>query len=162
MMFEIFRKSANVAVDQPPIQKVARLYAYEGNLYICRVRWISEVGIPEVFPETVDDEILGNAVLAHLDAFDPSEFDIRNVKRTDWPAFKASGAKSVKAFERQAWFCDASQRGSNFEVSAGPCFTLKEDLTAQASVSPADPQNVATAIRDALGGARVMRAEGIL
>ena len=56
---------------------------------------------PIVLPEVDPPEALGTAVLAALRATSiRAARNYRNRKLTDWPAFRASGARSVRAFEQ--------------------------------------------------------------
>lgn len=142
--------------------QIARLYEYEGWYFTCSVRWIAETGVPTVLDCGVDNEQLGNAILGHLAAFDPSELDIRDDKKSDWPAFKASGAKSCKAFESQLWHCDLELREDCFTVLVRPRISLKDGLSAHCSARCHDPAGIGNAVRDAISGAKAMRSEGVI
>ncbi|HEU4852892.1 MAG TPA: hypothetical protein VFT37_12135 [Telluria sp.] len=43
---------------------------------------------------------LGDAFRTAFDRFSIRDTDLRNVKKSDWPAFEASGLRSIKEFER--------------------------------------------------------------
>jgi hypothetical protein len=46
-------------------------------------------------------QILGTAVRQAFDAFSVKDADLSQARKSDWPAFQASGLKSVQEFERQ-------------------------------------------------------------
>lgn len=148
-------KRADKAV---PMRLTARLYEFHDSYFIAGVRWIAEVGTPSVLSVDVGSAELGRTILSHLAMYEPAEFDIRDKKKSDWPAFKASGAKSVKAFESHLWHCDLEQTGNCFEVWARPRLTLKQGLSAHCSVPCHDPINVGNAVKDALNAAKAMRS----
>jgi hypothetical protein len=143
-------------------EQVARLYEYDSRYFVCSVRWIAEIGEPSVLAHDVGLQALGETISRHLVDFDPSEFNIRDRKLTDWPAFKASGAKSVRAFEANAWQCQLKRVGTTFEVWASPQLSLKEHLSAYSSANGALAEQIGQAVRNALSGAKAMRASGVV
>lgn len=161
-MLDLFRNLLKRDHGTADNRKIARMYAYDGKLFVCRIRWIAEVDLPTVLTEQVDDETLGTAILAQLDAFDPGEFDIRSRKKSDWPAYKVSGASSIKAFESKAWICHLSLESWSFEVSASPCLSLKDGLEVRTTLHAPSPESAAKAVRDTLEGARAMGARGAI
>ncbi len=144
------------------LEQLARLYEYGSRYFVCSVRWIAEVGEPSVLVHDVDMHALGEAISRHLVEFDPSEFDIRDHKQTDWPAFRASGAQSLKAFEADAWHCELKRVGTSFQVWARPRLSSKEHLSAYSSANGALPEQIGQAVHEALSGAKAMRESGIV
>jgi hypothetical protein len=71
-----------------------------------------------VLPYHADAELLGQAVWNALLAFRTSA-DLGSSKKTEWPAFKASGAKSVSMFESEY---------VRVTIEAFPCFLRVESL----------------------------------
>jgi hypothetical protein len=59
-----------------------------------------EQDIPIVLT-AVSPQSVGAAVKKALDAFSIQAKDLRSAKRSDWPAFRASGTKSMKQFEAE-------------------------------------------------------------
>lgn len=148
--------------DQATREQVARLYEYQGRLFVCSVRFVAEVGAPTILPADVDEFLLGETVLRHLAEFDPSAFDIKSDKASDWPAYLASAAKSIRSFESQLWHCDLRLAGWMFEVRARPQKTLKENLSARCVANKGDPAKVGLAVINALKGAKAMRDGGAI
>ena len=72
----------------------AHLYLYDNAKFIvCSVAGISETGDPTVLPLDVSDSDLGCCICAHLLEFDPkSPSDMRSHKKSDWGAYRVSGA----------------------------------------------------------------------
>jgi hypothetical protein len=146
----------------PPTRQVARMYEYDSRYYICSVRWIAEIGEPTILPHNTDARYVGEAILRHLAEFDDAEFDIRSRKKSDWPVFKASGARSIKEFEANAWHCQLSQKGTSFEVWAASLLSLKDDLSVYCSANAALPDCVGAAALNALSGAKALREQGAI
>lgn len=58
-----------------------------------------ETGHTIVLPYETDDAVLGQAVLDTLLLHQPVDCTARDMRVTDWPAFRASSLRSVRAFE---------------------------------------------------------------
>jgi hypothetical protein len=145
-----------------PSGLVARMYEFDSCYYVCSVRWIAEIGEPTILPNITEAKSVGEAILKHLAEFDDAEFDIRGRKKSDWPAFKASGARSVREFEASALYCQLSQKGTFFEVWAAPQLSLKDDLSVYCSANAALTDCVGEAALNALSGARALREHGAI
>ena len=156
-----WKGKASAAASTSPRQ-TARLYEFENRYFVSTVRWIAEIGKPTILSVDSTDEVLGEAVLRHLAEFDPSGLEIKNRKASDWPAYVASGAKSMRAFERELWHCDLQRSGHTFEVWARPRRTLKEGLSAHCSSRCHDPSLVGDAVRVAIKAAKAMRDGGAI
>jgi hypothetical protein len=85
---------ANVYFHDARQVLAAALTGTPGNLY-------AELRPPQVEAELVDDERLGAIALHALLSFDSTGVpSMRDYKPTDWSTYQASGAPSVKAFNR--------------------------------------------------------------
>jgi len=141
----------------------ARLYEYQDLLIVCSVEWIAETESLTVFETSVDSTLLGSAALQHLAEYSAAERDLSSHRKKDWPAFRASGARSVRAFERLLWHVDLALMNSAVLIWAAPRLSLNnEEISAYASASRHDPEKVGTAIRKAISAAKALRAQSVV
>jgi hypothetical protein len=141
----------------------ARLYEYEGNFFVCTVHGIAETGSLTTLNADADDIALGEAVLHHLAEYSTS--DDRNhydAKASDWAAFAASGAKSIKSFERVLWHVDLAIMNSALLAWARPRLSLRSDIAAYASGSRISAEQAGETVRKALAAAKVLREQGVV
>lgn len=116
---EAFTKSCNVYVSRhDAVVLVAAVWNHAG-LFAEMVDGVSR-------GSQADIDELGAIITSKLAAcrFEPS-FNYRDLKKSDWPAFRASGLKTIRAFEDG--FVRIDVRGENFstlawEVSSPPFF----------------------------------------
>lgn len=140
----------------------AALYIYDGRLFVCAVQWIAETGEAEILPDTVADRTLGQSICNHLVAFDPGgAHDLRNRKKTDWPAWRASGAKTVRQFEQSAFRLDVRTSGTQIALEAAPLTTLHSEMCVRALVSPWHV-DIGAAARRVLRAAETLRQAGVV
>ncbi len=140
----------------------ARLYEYKNSIMVCSVRWIAETDSITVFDSDVTDHSLGLAVQKHLAEYDPSECDLRGRKLTDWTAFKASGARSIKSFEENLWCVNLAIMNSAILIAACPNKSRKQDVTVSVTASKSVSEQIGAAIREAIAGAKMLREQGFL
>lgn len=142
---------------------IARLYEYRGRYLLCPVRGISEVDAVTELDIGIDDTRLGEAAMAALLAYEAIDAQgQRDGKRTDWPAYKASGCSSVRAFERELWHIDLVIGNGAVEASARSRISAKDHLQVQAHVTvAAGAAALGIAIRDAIAGAKCLRDAGL-
>ena len=140
----------------------ARLYDYAGAYFVCSVAGIGETDSISRLDCDVDDADLGTAALRHLGEYRSDTVDHSRDKASDWAAFRLSGAKSIKSFERELWHVDLAIMNSAVLVWAQPRLSLKDEMAAYASANRHNQQQVGAAIRDALRAAKVLRAQGII
>ena len=139
----------------------ARLYEYSQHFFVCSVRWIAETDSVTVIPQTCDDKAIGDAISRHLDEFDASEFDLSGRKRSDWAAFRASDAKSIKAFEAGLWSVDLGSWGSEVTVTAWPRSAIDKPVKPVILKSETDdPASIGMALRSALERAKSLSVIG--
>jgi hypothetical protein len=140
----------------------AGLYLYDDRLFVCPMQWIAETGEPDVLPTTIDDETLGRSICDRLACFDPGgTHDLRGHKKTDWPAWRASGAETVKSFEQSAYRVDIRTIGTLIAFEAAPLTTLHSGVCVRAVVSPLHGE-VGAAAQRALRGVQALREANIL
>ncbi|WP_028980410.1 hypothetical protein [Sporocytophaga myxococcoides] len=99
---------------------VKRISVYISDKYqqiIIAPRHINKAGIIyeqescEVIDKGISDSALGEAVINSLNKFSFKEQNLRESKLTDWPAFKHSKSKSVRAFDQE--YINISINGCN-------------------------------------------------
>ena len=80
----------------------AALYLYNDDKFIVSsIAGIAEYGDPIVLDANTTDESLGLSLCDKLLEFKPrNDQDLSKAKLDDWAAYKASGAKSGKTFDR--------------------------------------------------------------
>ncbi|MBB6427315.1 hypothetical protein [Sphingopyxis sp. JAI128] len=142
---------------------VARIYEFDGQLFVCSVAGISETDSLSVFPDNVDSDTLGEAAIHHLMEYDQEDSrDMREAKRHDWKAFKESGAKSVKAFEDKLWHVDVRISNGDITIEARPRLSLKSHLEVTAHARCTDPEKVGAAVKEAIHAAKTLQANGLM
>lgn len=143
----------------------ATLYLYNDEKFIiCSVAGISEYGEPAIFDTAVSDQSLGLSLCDKLLQFQRSAGrDISKDTLNDWAAFKASGAKSAKAFEQKSIYVYVTTMNSAIRIEAAPRVTNEENLKALCSISNGrDHSEIGAAIRKAIEASKVLRNVGML
>jgi hypothetical protein len=128
---------------------------------ISTVSGIAETGDPTVLPEDVSDDELGRVVCDHLLAFDPKTPASPPGNKTDWPAYRASGARSVTSFESHSWQVLVETVGDSIRVNAAPLKTLHHEISVEGIARP-DHASLGAAIRRALAGAVALRERNLI
>ncbi|RYF89257.1 MAG: hypothetical protein EON95_19100 [Caulobacteraceae bacterium] len=147
------------AVGQP---LSASLYLYEGRLLISAIRGIAECGPIIGLSTDIDDETLGRTICDQLLAFRAqSPDDLRSRKLTDWEAYRASGAKSVKRFEERAWIVYIRAEHSLVRFEARPYRSPHEEVFAAGRASP-DHADCGATLKRTLRAAEALRAAGVI
>ncbi|MCL9999908.1 MAG: hypothetical protein NBV68_11045 [Erythrobacter sp.] len=162
-MFDWVRSGSRDKAETPPMAYAAeaRLYAFRDRIFVCSVRWIAETESLTVLDAACDDASLGSSILHHLAEFSDQPMDLSGYKLTDWPAYRASGAKSVKAFERELWHVYLSIMNSAVLVRASPRLTNADhELGIYASANLALPEQVGAATRSAIAAVKRLRDVG--
>ena len=88
-----------------PVERVVQIY-FSGARFIVAAMHQNNAGICYEQPDPVVVEVrqpadLGAAFRAAFDAFSRKDRDLSTMRKSDWPAFAASGLRSMKAFERE-------------------------------------------------------------
>ena len=155
-VFGLFSKKTSEPQQYLRYSAQARLYEYEEKFLVCSVAGIAETESLTVLERTVEDGQLGIVVLKHLAEFDAEMGDMGSRKASDWAAFRASGAKSIKSFERVLWQVDLAVMNSAVLVWASPRLSLDEDISAYVAANRHLPEMVGSAIRKAIAAAKVL------
>ena len=70
------------------------------------------------YPMDVNTEQLGTAIQTGLSRFIRADRNLRTAKKTEWPAFLASCAKTVRAFEKSTIYVGVCRMPNEFRFSA--------------------------------------------
>jgi hypothetical protein len=146
----------------------AHLYLYDRRKFIIASvmsvprSLILEIDDVTVLDASITNEVLGQTVCAHLLRFVRKEPpNQRNAKRTDWPAFRASGARSVIGFEEKAWRAHVETVGPLvLDITAAPARTNQPYLQIK-SIASAEHGGLGARVRDAIHAAEALRAAGV-
>lgn len=124
---------------------------------------IVETDDVSVLDSDVSDAILGRVLcdhlLRHVAQEPPSQ---RDAKRTDWPAFKASRARSVRAFEQKSSRAVVQTFGPLLlEIEVAPTRTYEPHLWVK-SVAAAQHDELGARVRDAIRGVELLQTAGAI
>lgn len=147
------------------VELSAALYLYkEEKFIICAIAGIAEYGTPIVLNSDAADEELGLAVCETLLEFKPqSPRDLSNAKLEDWGAFKASGAKTGKSFEKESIYVYVKTANSAIQIEAAPRITNNKCLKALCSISNGrEHSEIGESVRKAIEASKVLRNAGLL
>jgi hypothetical protein len=99
---------------------------------------------PLVLGTWPEPAVLGKAFRAGFDRFSVVDADLRSRKLTDWPAFRASGEGSVRAFKaRYVTLSCLALNASNSTVRAGTVHPTVHDVELSVTFNPLqDPQDI--------------------
>lgn len=143
----------------------AAVYLYDESKYIISsISGFTEYGEPVVLEDNVSDEDLGLALCDALLAYKRDNPPGRPAdKLADWAAFRASGAKTGKAFESNSWYVYAQTINTVFRMEARPRISNNHDLVATVT-KPTGAMHVSVgqSLRKAIEGARALRKEGLV
>ena len=143
----------------------AAVYLYdESRFIISSIAGNTEYGEPVVLENGVPDEDLGLAVCDALLAYKRDDPPGPNRGRLDdWAAYRASGAKTGKAFENNSWYVYVRTVKTAIRMGAGPRTSNNHDLQA-VTTKPIGTMHVGIgqALRKAIAGARALRKEGLV
>lgn len=140
-----------------------RLYLYDHKfLIITSVSGIAETGEPTVLPVDASNDDLGRSVCDHLLKFKPkSPSNMRDRKASDWGAYRASRAKSVRKFEEKLWMVRVETINSTLSILTSPRNTLWREIHAHGFSSPVH-ETLGSTIRRTLRAAMVLRDNGVI
>jgi hypothetical protein len=147
---------------------MAHIYRYaESRFIVTSIMWVPgsvilEIGEPSVLPIDVADADLGRTVCEHLVAHEAREpGDLRDRKTTDWAAYRASRARSVKSFESKSWQVTVATVNLVLSVDAYPVRSPHAQIYVRGFVEPLHEELGAT-IRRTLLAAEVLRQAGLV
>ena len=143
----------------------AAVYLYdESRFIISSIAGNTEYGEPVVLDAGVANDELGLAVCDTLLAYKRDNPRRHSAgKLEDWAAFRASGAKSGKAFENKSWYVYVRTINTAMRMEAQPRISNNQDLAAVASLSTgAMHVAIGQALRKAIAGAKALRKENLV
>lgn len=145
------------------MELAASLYFYNDEKFIvCAIADIREHGEPTVLDRDVPDDVLGLAVCDKLIAYTPRHKPSGH-KLDDWPAYRASGAKSGKAFEQASTFVYVSTINTAIRIAASPRVTNDDTLRAVCTVASTQMHvDIGAAVRKAIAASATLREAGLL
>ena len=141
----------------------ASLYLFaDTRLLVTSMAGIAEYGEVTILARDASCDEIGLSVCDHLVAFDPrNPDDLQSRKPSDWGAFRASGARSVRSFKEKSWIASIRTAGVTIAVEAAPLRSLHEEIRVLAHENPVH-HALGETIRRTLAGARALRAAGIV
>lgn len=141
----------------------ARLYRYRDTFFVTSVAEISEYDDPTKLATDCSDNELGAAALLHLSQYREERIEgSRSKNLTDWRVYQVSGAKSVRAFEKEAWHVDLALMNSAVLIWARPRLSLETHLSAYGDCNRHDPDMVGVTIRKTLAAAEILRSNSVI
>lgn len=139
-------------------------YYYDNSKFIiCKIASIMEYGEPIVLPHDVDNLTLGKTVYEAVLGFKLLD-DREQISHslTDWEAFKASGEKTVKAFEQKSTYLNINTHNEALKISARPKVTNDRCLSAVYSASIRNLEvEVGVALKKAIKASEALRTAGL-
>jgi hypothetical protein len=162
----IDRREALQKLRKPgePLQLRAQLYAFGTDSFVvCATTSISEAGEVVKLPWSASDEALGLAVLDQLLRCCSQPMpNLREVKASTWPAFVASGAKTVRAFEQSATSVSVKTAGTALTIEGCRYAPPSETYIGRTRPITGDPTELGAAIRQVTATVRLLDAENAL
>lgn len=129
---------------------------------------LTEDGTPTVLLVDSSNEDLGRAICEHLLAYKVLDrIASPNTKLTDWPIFKASGAKSVKSFEAKCLYASIVATPFSIDIETHPYrrltdgFCIKNGFCIKSSVQPVH-EDVGAMLRRTMRGVDALRERGLI
>ena len=127
---------------KPDVPRLVRVYFSEVRLIVAPMHQAS-TGVyyeqlePIVIEVPVGPAEVGAAFREAFDRFSVSNHNVPGTKKSDWPAFQASGVRSMKAFERQYLpvLCEGLNR-SNAVVRASVAHPTEAGMEVSACFNP--------------------------
>jgi hypothetical protein len=141
----------------------AALYLHDAKtLIVTSISGILETGEPMVLPLEAANTLVGQTICDHLLLFQPKTPNVKDYKKTDWVAFRASGARSVSSFESHSWIVHLSTVGdSSISMKAAPYKSLHHEIAVEGVARPRH-EEVGAVLRRTLDAASAIRAAGLI
>ncbi|PZO48541.1 MAG: hypothetical protein DCF16_16175 [Alphaproteobacteria bacterium] len=137
------------------------MYEEKQRIIVSSVSGIAETGAPTVLALDVSNDELGRVVCDHLLAFEPETPANLPSNKTEWPAFIASGARSVSGFESHSWQVLVETVGDCIRINARPLKSLHHEISVEGIERP-HHANLGAVIRRVLAGALALREKGVI
>ncbi|UCH47403.1 MAG: hypothetical protein JSU95_15190 [Betaproteobacteria bacterium] len=142
----------------------ASIYRYKDKFILCSIAGNTEYGEPLLLGTDISDDKLGLALCDQLLQYKAKEDrDCPKSSLSNWRAFKASGAKSVRSFEENAMFVYVRTINTAINIEAAPRVANEQELVALCSISNGrNHAEVGATVRKAIRAAEVLRDAGML
>jgi hypothetical protein len=134
----------------PPVERMVRIYS-SGKRFIVAAMHQIPGGMYYEQPGPVVLDVwqpadLGIAFKAAFDAFSLRYTDMSNMKKSDWPAYSASGLRSMKLFECEyTAICCAGLNPSNAVVRASRQYSTDREMELSITFNPlSQPEEIGT------------------
>ncbi|WP_417705780.1 hypothetical protein [Rheinheimera aquimaris] len=172
MFKEFFRKKPEKVLHEHAAKEIndlkktlgtelkASLYLYkEEKFIICSIAGFAEYGEPTVLDVNAADAAIGLAVYDKLLKFKAKSIELRpSGKLEDWPAYKASGAKTGNFFESNSIFVYFRTFNTVINMDAAPRISLEKSLKAHCSIpNGISHLEIGREIRKVIKAANVLR-----
>jgi hypothetical protein len=142
----------------------AALYLYDNSKLIATsIAGFCETDEPTVLTVDAPNVLVGETICDHLLRFHPkTPRRSENLKKTDWPAYQVSGARSVSSFESHCWMVHIKTIGDNsVSMLAVPYKSLHPEVGVEGTARP-EHEQVGAVLRRALNSAFAVRAAGLI
>ena len=144
-MFQSFLR-----LRDPPVERMVQIY-HSGTRFIVAAMHQVPGGMYYEQPGPVVFEVqqpadLGVAFRTAFDAFSLRDVDMSSMKKSDWPAYIASGLRSMKMFEREyTAICCAGLNPSNAIVRASRLYLADPEMELSITFNPlSHPEEIGT------------------
>ena len=136
----------------PPVVRMVRIH-HSGARFIVAAMHQVPGGIyyeqrTPVVVEVQQPATLGAAFQTAFNAFSVRDTDMSSMKKADWPAYIASGMRSMAMFEREyTSICCAGLNPSNATVRASRLYPANPELELSTTFNPlSSPEEIGTAL----------------
>jgi hypothetical protein len=141
----------------------ARAFVFRDKIIVTTVIDIADGPNPILLPLDVADDVLGRTIFDCIKKF-------RHMRRgeqlgttlREWPAFKLSGMKTVKAFEAELMDVRIQAFNTVIQFYARPYQTLRHHLEMYGCSSQGDDVQIGETFRQVVQGAEALRTQGIV
>ena len=147
-----------------PLQLRATVYAFGADSFIvCATTSIAETGDVIRLPASVSNEALGLAALDQLLQCCAHPMpNLTEVKATTWPAFIASGAKTVRAFEQASTSVSIETAGMGIAVEGRRHAPRSQMYVGRTQPITGDPEELGEAVRAVVTTVRLLDSQDAL
>lgn len=146
--------------EQLNVELRMALYLYDNTKYILTaITAIAETGIPVILEANIPDALLGLAICDKLLEFQTQMPPKLSGKPTDWPTYKASGAKTIKKFEQNSIHVLVQTINLSIQISAKPQIYMNQPLKTVCSAN-FQHASIGAAVRKAIYATQILQKAG--
>lgn len=162
LLSDLFGESKRLT---PPLAHLAtaRAFVFREKIIVTSVIDQWDGPDPIVLPADIDDLTLGETIFDCIKNYRHARSSEQLVSSSrDWPAFKLSGTKTVKAFEAELW--DIRLRAYNLTVEyyARPYRTLRPHLQMYGTADQYLREQMGATFKQVVRGAQALQAHSIV